>query len=151
VDLSFLENNVETNWPINLTLFMQVPIFIAFIWFMMKVIWPPLMKAIEERRAKIAAGLAAKERGRVELDAARKVAEEAIDQAKAHAAEIIANAQHIAFTIIDQAKNKALEETLQRTQQIEQQLKQEMVRVENELQQEIDTLARQCVDKILLF
>jgi F-type H+-transporting ATPase subunit b len=49
---------------INLTLFVQMIAFAVFVIFCMKYVWPPIMKALEERTAKIAEGLAAAERGK---------------------------------------------------------------------------------------
>jgi len=43
----------------NATLLMQALVFMTLVWFTMKFIWPPLTTAIEERRKKIADGLAA--------------------------------------------------------------------------------------------
>ena len=48
---------------INLTLFGQMVSFALFVWFTMKFIWPPIVKALEDRKKKIAEGLAAAERG----------------------------------------------------------------------------------------
>ena len=48
---------------INLTLLMQAVAFFAFILFTAKFIWPPLIRAMEDRQQKIAGGLAAAERG----------------------------------------------------------------------------------------
>ena len=44
---------------INLTLIAQALAFAALIWLIATFIWPPLLKAIEERQQKIAEGLAA--------------------------------------------------------------------------------------------
>ena len=49
---------------INLTLIAQALAFALFIWFTVKFIWPPLLRAIEERQKTIADGLAAGERGK---------------------------------------------------------------------------------------
>ena len=49
---------------LNLTLFTQAASFALFIWFTVKFIWPPLMRAIETRQKTIADGLAAAEEGR---------------------------------------------------------------------------------------
>ena len=46
---------------INLTLFAQLIAFAVFVWFTMKYVWPPIVNALEERKAKIADGLAAVE------------------------------------------------------------------------------------------
>ncbi|HID42159.1 MAG TPA: F0F1 ATP synthase subunit B, partial [Pyrodictium sp.] len=53
---------------INATLIGQSITFMVFVWFCMKFIWPPLMRALEERRKSIADGLAAAERGRREQE-----------------------------------------------------------------------------------
>ena len=47
---------------INATLLGQTIAFLIFVWFCMKYVWPPLMRAIEERQKKIADGLASAER-----------------------------------------------------------------------------------------
>ena len=48
----------------NLTLFAQALAFAVFIWFTVKFVWPPLLRAIETRQKKIADGLAAAEQGK---------------------------------------------------------------------------------------
>ncbi|HXZ92467.1 MAG TPA: F0F1 ATP synthase subunit B, partial [Burkholderiales bacterium] len=45
----------------NLTLFTQAAAFALFIWFTVKFVWPPLLRAIENRQKQIADGLAAGE------------------------------------------------------------------------------------------
>ena len=46
---------------LNATLFAQFVVFFTLVWFVMKFIWPPMIKALDERRAKIADGLKAAE------------------------------------------------------------------------------------------
>jgi len=82
---------------INLTLFGQTIAFIVFVWFCMKYVWPPIMNALNERKQKIADGLAAAERG----------AHEQLHEAKQQAQEIIAQAQKRANEIVDEAKENA--------------------------------------------
>ena len=53
---------------INFTLFSQAMAFAIFIWFTVRFVWPPLMRAIENRQKTIADGLAAGERGKQELE-----------------------------------------------------------------------------------
>ncbi len=55
---------------LTLTLIAQALAFALFIWFTVKFIWPPLMRAIEQRQKQIADGLAAGEQGRRELEEA---------------------------------------------------------------------------------
>ncbi len=52
---------------INLTLIAQALAFAALIWLIATFIWPPLLKAIEERQQKIAEGLAAADRSHKDL------------------------------------------------------------------------------------
>ena len=52
----------------NLTLIAQAVTFALFIWFTVKFVWPPLLKAIEERQARIAEGLQAAEQGKQALE-----------------------------------------------------------------------------------
>ncbi len=55
---------------INFTLFSQAMAFAVFIWFTVKFVWPPLLRAIETRQKTIADGLAAGERGKHDLELA---------------------------------------------------------------------------------
>ena len=57
---------------INLTLIGQLLSFVVFVWFTMKYVWTPIMGALEERRKKIADGLAAGERGQHEQELAQE-------------------------------------------------------------------------------
>lgn len=52
---------------LNATIFFQMLVFFVLGWFTMKFVWPPLTKAIDERRQKIADGLAAAEKGKADL------------------------------------------------------------------------------------
>ncbi len=52
---------------INATLFIQMVVFAILVWFTMRFVWPPITKAIDERTQKIADGLSAAERARLEL------------------------------------------------------------------------------------
>ena len=56
---------------INATLILQSIAMMIFVWFCMKFIWPPLLKAMDERRERIAEGLAASDLAEKELEAAK--------------------------------------------------------------------------------
>ena len=57
---------------LNATLFAQFVVFFILCWFTMKFVWPPLMKALDERAQKITEGLAAADRSKAEMAAAEK-------------------------------------------------------------------------------
>lgn len=92
---------------ITATLIGQSVTFAVFVWFCMKVIWPPIITALEARRKQIADGLAAADRGRHELELASKRAAESLHEAKQKAAEIIAQAEKRAAQLVDEAKSAA--------------------------------------------
>ena len=53
---------------INFSLIAQAVAFALFIWFTVRFVWPPLLRAIEARQKQIADGLAAGEQGRKSLE-----------------------------------------------------------------------------------
>ena len=75
----------------NATLILQSIAMMVFVWFCMKFIWPPLLKAMDERRAKIADGLAASDRAEKALAEANKDVEQQIKVARDKAGEIVAH------------------------------------------------------------
>lgn len=95
---------------INFTLISQAIAFSVFIWFTIKYVWPPLLRAIEERQKNIADGLAAGERGRQELELASHRSSDVLKDAKQRASEIIAQAEKRATEVIEEAKKTAKEE-----------------------------------------
>lgn len=95
---------------INLTLFGEMLTFAIFVWFTMRFIWPPLTKAMTERREKIAAGLAAAEKGKRDLELAAHKVTEILTEAKAQAAQLIEQANHRANHIIEESKAHARDE-----------------------------------------
>ena len=92
---------------INLTLVVQMIVFATLILITMKWIWPPILKAMDERQRKIAQGLAAADEGEKELAQARDKADAIIREARERANQIIDHAQHRANELIEQAKGAA--------------------------------------------
>ena len=95
---------------INLTLFGQTIAMIVFVWFCMKFIWPPLMKAIEDRRKTIADGIAAGEKGQQELAEARHGAEAIVQEARQKALQVVDLAHKRSNELVGEAKHTALAE-----------------------------------------
>lgn len=92
---------------INATLIGQTIAFILFVWFCMKFVWPPIMKALEERKKTIADGLAAGEKGKYELELATRRAGDVVREAKGQANEILSQAEKRAGEVVDAAKGQA--------------------------------------------
>lgn len=135
---------------INLTLVVQMLVFAAFVWFTMKFVWPPLVKALEERQEKIADGLAAAERGRRELELAQHRVKDELKQAKIEAAEIIEKAGRRAAQMVDEAKDDARQEGQKIAKVAQEQIVQEMNRAKDNLRKHVATLAVAGAEKILM-
>jgi F-type H+-transporting ATPase subunit b len=95
---------------INLTLIVQMLVFILLIWFTMKFVWPMILGPMDERTRKIAAGLAAAEKGTQDLASAKERAEVIMREARERAAQVIDQAQHRANDMVEEAKGAATAE-----------------------------------------
>ena len=95
---------------LNATLIVQAIVFVIVGWVTMKYIWPPLIRAIEERQKKIAAGLAAAERGQQELQASHGEAAVVVSEAREKELKIIDQANRQSNEIIDEARVTAIAE-----------------------------------------
>lgn len=134
---------------LNMTLLGQSLAMIVFVWFCVKLIWPPIMNAIEERQTQIADGLAAAERG-----------QQSLDKAKVEAGDIVDDARKQATTILDQAHARANEMvaegkadgTRQRERQVaaaHAEVEQETNRAREELRGQVSAIAMASAEKIL--
>jgi len=134
---------------INLTLIAQLLSFAVFVWFNVKYVWPPLVKAMDERKAKIAEGLAAAERGQHEQELAEKRAKDYLHKAKQQAAEIKSNAEKQAAMIIEEAHDKAKEEGNRQLAAAQAEIEQETNKAREALRSKVAQLAVLGAEKIL--
>ena len=95
---------------LNATLFAQIVVFGILWWFTMKFVWPPITKALDERATKIADGLAAADKAKLELANANKSVQEQLSQSRDEIAQRIADAEKRAATIVEDAKKRAADE-----------------------------------------
>lgn len=135
---------------INLTLVIQMLVFAAFVLFTMKLVWPPLAKALDERQDKIADGLAAAERGRKELELAQHRVKDELKQAKVHSADIIEKANKRASQIIEEAKEAAKHEAQMQVKLAQEQLLQQVNHAKEELRKQVASLAITGAERILM-
>ncbi|MDR1063179.1 MAG: F0F1 ATP synthase subunit B [Azoarcus sp.] len=92
---------------LNATLFFQLVVFLILGGFTMKFVWPPIVKALDERAKKIADGLAAAEKAKSDLALADKRAIEELRTAREKAGEIRANAERQASEKAEDARAEA--------------------------------------------
>ncbi len=95
---------------INLTLVGQSIAFAVFVWFCLKFIWPPIITALNARKARIADGLAAADEGLKAKERADDEVAEALREVREQAKDSIANAQKRADQMVEEAKISARSE-----------------------------------------
>ncbi len=134
---------------INFTLIAQAIAFAVLIWFTVKFVWPPLLKAIEARQKEIADGLAAAADGRSALEVAAKKSEATLTEAKQKASEIIAQAEKRGTQIIEEAKGNAKVEGDRIIAGAKAEIDQEVNRAKEGLRAQVSTLAIAGAEKIL--
>jgi F-type H+-transporting ATPase subunit b len=134
---------------INLTLIVQMLVFIILIWFTMKFVWPIILGAMEERSKKIAQGLAAADKGEHALAEARDRAEAIVREARERATQIIDNATHRANDLVDQAKGTANTEGQRLVAAAHQQIELESSHARETLRREVAQIAVQAASKLL--
>jgi F-type H+-transporting ATPase subunit b len=134
---------------LNLSMLAQAITFAAFIWFTVKFVWPPMLRAIEARQKTIADGLAAAEQGKRSLETSAKQADVAINEARSRAQEIIAQAEKRSAQMIDEARNAAKEEGNREKAAAKAEIAQEVTRAREQLRDRVASLAVAGAEKIL--
>jgi F-type H+-transporting ATPase subunit b len=134
---------------INLSLFTQAAAFALFIWFTVKFVWPPLLRAIESRQKQIADGLAAGEEGRRSLEISTREANQMIEEARGRAAEVVAHAEKRASQMIEDAKLAAREEGEREKAAARADIQQQVARAREQLRDQVASLAVAGAEKIL--
>ena len=134
---------------LNATLIGQLIAFAIFVAFCMKFVWPPLIKAIEDRQAKIADALAGAEKAKLEQAEAQSAVSKELATAKEEAQKIIDLANKRRNEILESVK---VEAEAERTKIIEQgyaEVENERKRVQEELRLKVASLAIAGAEKIV--
>ena len=134
---------------LNFTLVAQAITFALFIWFCVKFVWPPLLRAIETRQKTIADGLAEAERGRSSLADAQKQTETLLNEARGRAQEIVAAAEKAASQRIEESKLQAKTEGERIVAAANAQIQQEVQSAKQQLREQVAQLAVAGAEKIL--
>ena len=133
----------------NLTLIGQTVAMIVFVWFCMKFIWPPVMKAIEQRRKEIADGIAAGEKGQKELADARHGSEAILADARQKAVQVVDLAHKRGNDLVAEAKTTAAAEGQRLVSQAKGEIANEQNRARDGLRKEVAALALAGATKVL--
>lgn len=134
---------------LNATLVAQMVVFFILWWVVAKFIWPPLVKALDERAKKIADGLAAADKGKAELELANKRVEQALTEARNEGAQRIADAEKRAQMSADEIKQNAQAEAARIIAQAKAEAEQQTVRARESLRDQVAVLAVKGAEQIL--
>jgi F-type H+-transporting ATPase subunit b len=134
---------------ITATLFAQAAVFVLFIAFTVKFIWPYMLRAIETRQKTIADGLAAAEEGKRSLEVSAREAEEQVRKARERATEVIAQAERRAVQLIEEAKLAARTEGERELAAAKAEIEHELGRARQQLRDQVAMLAVAGAEKIL--
>lgn len=134
---------------INATLFLQAIVFAILVWFSMRYIWPPLIKALDERAAKIKEGLSAADKAKAELANADKKVREQLASAGSSAAQRISDAERLAQSMIEDAKARANDEGAKIIAAARSEAAHEAVKAKEALRDQVAALAVKGAEQIL--
>jgi len=134
---------------INLTLIVQVIVFVVLIWFTMKFVWPMILGPMEERSRKIASGLAAAEKGKLDLTQAEERAQVIIREARERAAQIVDQAGKRSTEMVEEAKGTASSEAQRLVSQAHEEAARESARAREGLAREVGKLAVEGASRLL--
>lgn len=134
---------------LNATLFFQMIVFFVLGWFTMKFVWPPLTKAMDDRRQKIADGLAAADKSKADLAQAQARISLIEASAKTENHGRMVEAEKQAAALIDEARREAEVEKARIVAQARQDADQEVQRIRESLRNDVALLAVKGAEQIL--
>ncbi|QCU72736.1 F0F1 ATP synthase subunit B [Luteimonas yindakuii] len=134
---------------INLTLIAQALAFAGLIWLIATFVWPPLLKAIEERQQKIAEGLAAADNSQRALAQAQEQVNDELKTARTKANEIIDQAHQRANQIVEQARTEAQAEAARHKAMVDAEIEASANRAREDLRRHVSMLAVTGAEKLL--
>ncbi len=134
---------------INATLVLQIVVFFLLGLFTMKFVWPPIMNALDERRQKIADGLAAADKAKTELADANKRVEAELSANREQTAGLLADAERRAQAIVEEAKLRATQEADKIMAAAQADAQQQTVKAREVLREQVAALAVKGAEQIL--
>jgi len=134
---------------INATLIAQLIVFLILVWFTMSFVWPPIVKALDERAQKISEGLSAADKAKADLSMANKRVEEQLSAARTDAAQRLADAERLAQSMIEEAKTRANDEGIKIVAAAKAEAAQEALKAREVLREQVALLAVKGAEQIL--
>ena len=134
---------------LNATFIFQTIVFLILAWFTMQFVWPPVIKSLDERRKKIADGLAAADRAKLELTEAHKRVDAELAQTRNENQTRLAEAEKQAAMVIADARKTAEAEKARILAEAKAEADQEVQRARDSLRDQVAALAVKGAEQIL--
>jgi F-type H+-transporting ATPase subunit b len=134
---------------INASLFIQWIPFLFLAWFTARFIWPPITKALDERAHKVADGLAAADRAKLELSNANQRVEQQLAATREESTKRIADAERMAAGLVEDGKRRANEEAAKILAAAKADAEQQLVAAREALRDQVAVLAVKGAEQIL--
>jgi F-type H+-transporting ATPase subunit b len=134
---------------LNATLIAQLVVFFILAWFTMKFVWPPVMKALDDRAKKIADGLAAADKAKADLVAVERRVQDELVKAKDVASDVRGSAEKQGATLIEEARVEAARLIAQAREAAEAEAGAAMQRARDALREEVAALSVKGAQQIL--
>lgn len=134
---------------LNATFIIQTIVFLILAWFTMKFVWPPVMSALDDRAKKIADGLAAADRAKLELTEAHKRVDAELAQSRSDNQARLAEAERQGAAVIADARKSAEAEKARILAEAKAEADQEIQRARDALRDQVAVLAVQGAEQIL--
>lgn len=134
---------------INASLFIQWIPFLFLAWFTARFIWPPITKALDERAHKVADGLAAADRAKLELSNANQRVEQQLAATREESTKRIADAERMAAGLVEDGKRRANEEAGKIMAAAKADAEQQLVAAREALRDQVAMLAVKGAEQIL--
>jgi F-type H+-transporting ATPase subunit b len=134
---------------INLTLIIQIIVFVLLGLFTMRFVWPPIVAALDERAKKVREGLSAADSAKAELAAAHKRVEQELATARNDVSQRLADAERLSQSMIEDAKSRANDEGAKIIANAKAEAEQEAVKARDALRDQVAALAVKGAEQIL--
>jgi F-type H+-transporting ATPase subunit b len=134
---------------LNATLLAQLVVFFILAWVTMSFVWPPIVKALDERAKKIADGLSAADKAKSELSSANKRVEEQLAMSRNETTKLLADAEKRGLAIVEEAKKRAEDEGAKIVTAAKAEAEQQSIKAREVLREQVAALAVKGAEQIL--
>ena len=134
---------------LNATFIVQLAVLFLLTWFVQRFVWPLMRTALDERVAKVSAGLKAADNAQTELAEAKRVVAAELASAKAANQSRVADAEKQAVAIVEAAKATAEAEKTRILKSATDEAAQQLVRARDTLRDQVAALAVSGAEQIL--